>query len=893
MITTPEHVYNLFFQPGEVVEIRVAGLKGEKKGVWEGRAWGGDAWVFGYFDNIESFAEAVNKLDQAGASAVYFTPNPPRPELIHRVRNRLVVADKKRTLTSNHEIKCIRWLLIDLDPSKVVRPAGISSSDEELAYAQALGKAIKEWLARNFNFPDPIGAMSGNGYHMVYRLPDLPNEIPHGKSMSEASELVKRALAAIQANFKDRNVDVDQQVFNAARIWKLYGTVARKGESSVERPHRRSHLFSSAPRTLDDVGIVTKEQLEKLADMIPVDEHGRPTPPLAHGREQPPSTETKQKSKTSKYTHEWGDLDVPKWLSTYAVTIKEEKQDGTMTKFILESCVFNNEHKAPDAMFFKSVGGPLGYKCLHDSCAGFKFKEARQIISQSDSLKAFMTGYDPSFEKKPPEEKSMGTGVLSQFVLAPSIPFPGRVDMPNPVAMDPLEFFQVTHTNRPRFTIDLMAKYLALYTAPICCTSGVFWRYANGVWEIFPEGLLHQMASQALGEKVQVEWVINSIKLLQFNLNREEKEWPVFPNMINVKNGMVNLASVQPEALESDDFDLDKLLMPHDPKYGSRVQLDVVYDLDSYTETRRWFRALNEIFPEGRPVDHGKTCLGDDKIRLLKQFAGYCLLNTVKYERCMVMYGGGANGKGTIMDTISNILGERNVTELTIEDLGKSFNLPYLQTKLLVTCAELPQRDSGTGVQKLKQCISGDIVSGELKFGRRIDFRNKAKFMFSMNLPPTISDKSYGLYRKLLILNFTRRFEEHEMERDLRQELMKEKNGIFLWMLDGAIDLIKNKRFSETDEVLKEKNIFLRNINPILMFGDECLMFMETLITPKTQIYQHYVKWCNETLHKPLGRTNFYLQMEAQFKIKSGRREVEEEGVGERPTCFLGVGIKL
>lgn len=884
MITKPEHVYNLFFEPGEVVEIRVAGLKGEKKGVWEGRAWGTDVWVFGYFDNVESFSDAVKKLDKAGATAVYFTPNPPRPELIHRVRNRLVVADKKRTLTSNHEVSCVRWLLIDLDPSKEIRPAGISSSDQELAYSQALGKAIKEWLAKNFDFPDPIGAMSGNGYHMVYRLPDLPNEIPRGKSMSESSELVKRALASIQANFQDRNVDVDQQNFNASRIWKLYGTVARKGESSVERPHRRSYLFASAPRTLEDVGIVTKEQLEKLAALTPVDEYGRPAP---GPDSQVPATK-KPKSKTSRYTHEWGNLDISKWLSTYGVRVKEIKQKGDMTNYILESCVFNTAHKAPDAMFFKAVNGPLGYKCLHDTCSGLQFKDARQIISQSDSLKAFMTGYDPSFEKKPAAEKSMGTGVLDSFELDPIVPFPGNEKMPNPIEMNPLEFFQVTHTNRPRFTIKNMSKYIALYTSPICCTSGVFWRYADGVWSIFPEGILHQMVAQALGEKVQVEWVVNSIKLLQFDLNREEADWPVFSNMINVKNGMVDLASVQPETLEG-EFDLDKLLIPHDPKYGSRVQLDVEYDLDAWTETNRWFKTLNEIFPEGRPVEHGKTCIGDEKIRLLKQFAGYTLLNTTKYERCMVMHGSGANGKGTLMDTLSSILGEHNVTELTIEDLGKSFNLPYLQTKLLVTCAELPQKDSGTGVQKLKQCISGDIVSGELKFGRRIDFRNKAKFLFSMNLYPTISDKSPGFYRKLLVVNFTRRFEEDEMDKELRSDLLKEKNGIFLWMLDGAIDLIKNKRFAETDNMLKDKNIFLKNVNPVLQFGEECLDFGEHLIGPKMQTYQRYVKWCSETLHKPLGRSNFYAQMEQQYNAKSARREVGEG----KPHCFLGIGIKM
>lgn len=50
---------------------------------------------------------------------------------------------------------------------------------------------------------------------------------------------------------------LDRSVYNAARIWKLYGSVARKGEPLPERPHRRAAIIS-AP---DPVELVTREQL--------------------------------------------------------------------------------------------------------------------------------------------------------------------------------------------------------------------------------------------------------------------------------------------------------------------------------------------------------------------------------------------------------------------------------------------------------------------------------------------------------------------------------------------------------------------------------------------------------------------------------------------------------
>jgi hypothetical protein len=39
------------------------------------------------------------------------------------------------------------------------------------------------------------------------------------------------------------DVVVDLTVFNAARITKLYGTMTCKGDSTTDRPHRRSRVL--------------------------------------------------------------------------------------------------------------------------------------------------------------------------------------------------------------------------------------------------------------------------------------------------------------------------------------------------------------------------------------------------------------------------------------------------------------------------------------------------------------------------------------------------------------------------------------------------------------------------------------------------------------------------
>jgi hypothetical protein len=110
-----------------------------------------------------------------------------------------------------------------------VRPADVSSTEEEKAKARDVILAIREHLTEQ-GWPGPILADSGNGSHLLYRI-DLP---------ADDGDLVKRILEALANQFSTQHVAIDKKVFNPARIWKLYGTTSRKGDSTPDRPHRRS-----------------------------------------------------------------------------------------------------------------------------------------------------------------------------------------------------------------------------------------------------------------------------------------------------------------------------------------------------------------------------------------------------------------------------------------------------------------------------------------------------------------------------------------------------------------------------------------------------------------------------------------------------------------------------
>ncbi len=163
------------------------------------------------------------------AQGAYITINPVNVDLLARSANRVRVAGKDFPLTTDADITARGWLPIDLDP---VRPRGISATEEEHELAIARARQIRDAL-RTEGWPSPILADSGNGGHLLYKI-DLP---------ADDSSVVKRCLEALALRFEDERIKVDQTVFNPARIWKLYGTVSRKGDSLPDRPHRLARIL--------------------------------------------------------------------------------------------------------------------------------------------------------------------------------------------------------------------------------------------------------------------------------------------------------------------------------------------------------------------------------------------------------------------------------------------------------------------------------------------------------------------------------------------------------------------------------------------------------------------------------------------------------------------------
>ncbi len=122
-------------------------------------------------------------------------------------------------------------LLIDIDRvDDTSRPA----NQAELDAAKELALEIRDYLADR-DWPKPIVLMSANGYHLYYILEGIPNDL-------ESASLVRRFLKNLSNRFDNAVVGVDTKVYNASRITKVPGTIARKGIETHDRPYRMAEV---------------------------------------------------------------------------------------------------------------------------------------------------------------------------------------------------------------------------------------------------------------------------------------------------------------------------------------------------------------------------------------------------------------------------------------------------------------------------------------------------------------------------------------------------------------------------------------------------------------------------------------------------------------------------
>lgn len=359
----------VLYDPNDVFEVRAIGTKGTKD------------ILSGYFRDAETLLTAFEKINPQGRN-MYITLGQVKEECFARSQSEHFLITKQTS--SDTEITAYRWLFVDLDP---VRTAGISSNNTELEFAKTLSDIVYQYM-QNLGFKEPVRAMSGNGYHLLYRIAVTADD--------EGIALIEKCLKVLAELFNTDYVKIDTTNSNPSRICKLYGTLAQKGTSTQERPHRMARLLS-VPDSIEVTNITTLQALAAELPDVPQPDYSR------------------RGSQTNNKT----EFDLLDFMSRHGMTYTEDSNDRARI-FKLDECPFDPSHRDGDSKIFLYRNGAIAFKCHHNSCRRYKWQDVRlkyepnAYDKQDNTDEEIDAGYARHMLKRKQEEKEEPTPASDQ-----------------------------------------------------------------------------------------------------------------------------------------------------------------------------------------------------------------------------------------------------------------------------------------------------------------------------------------------------------------------------------------------------------------------------------------------------------------------------------------------
>ena len=238
-------------------------------------------------------------------------------------------------------------------------------------------------------------------------------------------------------------------------------------------------------------------------------------------------------------------------------------------------------------------------------------------------------------------------------------------------------------------------------------------------------------------------------------------------------------------------------------------KVDYPYDLDA--KCPLWDKFLKRVLP-----DEGKRMV-------LQEYVGMIYLDRAKVsvEKALFLLGGGANGKSVIARTIKGIVGHQATTSFTPYQLTYSeYAVAETDGKRLNYCEEIDSRSEVT--DKMKAIISSEPIQARKPYGEYMSVRPPA-MIFNLNELPPMPDRSYGFWRRQIIIPFDVTIPPSQRDKTLSEKLKGEYPGIFQWAMRGLERLKRNNyEFTPCEGITRAVEDARMDNSPILAFMDGC-----------------------------------------------------------------------
>ncbi|QDP63042.1 MAG: putative DNA primase [Prokaryotic dsDNA virus sp.] len=799
-----EKAFRQILEEGQYVELRALSVPGQD---------GIRRTYSGFFNDVRILAEAAATLSDQGAKGVYFTPNPVRPGKATPHLHTLTLGARGKS-TKDKDIEEIRWLLVDIDPK---RPSGKSATALEKVEAKNVCDAVYDHLKEQ-GWPDPIFGDSGNGYHMMYRVEEAD------------PTTIRLCLEALSDKFSTDGAEVDRLVFNPSRIWKVYGTLPRKGHGGKERPWRPAKLL----KVPEDLVPVSMQQLTGI---------------ISDGSKE----EEEDKKKLISLASDVFD-DLEKWIKKNFPDLGDPiPWQGKGRRWVFDICPWNSEHTDRSAYILQFNDGGIAAGCLHENCEGKQKDEDGKHIGWQKLQELADDPFNPSSSRQP---------------LAAS-----TADSPN-----------LTDLGNAKRLIRLFQNEL-LY----CPTHGSWYTYTDSHWERDLDGGVHRKAKMVVAS-IFDEAAASANKKQRSALRRHALR----SESSRAINSMISLASTEAEvAIKADRMDADPWLLNvangtinlrtgqlqgHDRTDYMTKHSPIVYDPTAKCPT--WDSFLDFAM-------HGD----EEVISFIHRYFGYCLTGLVTEQVLLFMEGTGSNGKTTALLMIMHVLGDYAIQGapgllLARKNESHPTEVADLQGARFVANAEV-EKGKPFAESLIKQLTGSDPIRARKMRQDFYEFMPTHKLCIAANHRPIIKGNDEGIWRRVMRIPWNRRIPADKKDPFFLDKLKEEAPGILRRLVEGCLEWQRDGLRPPavvtlaTDEYREEMDVLAE------FMGEHCLIGPQHSVSQK-DIYLAYADWCEDLRQKPQNYRLFNRQLkERDFETRSVRVG------GKVIRAWVGIGLRV
>jgi len=290
---------------------------------------------------------------------------------------------------------------------------------------------------------------------------------------------------------------------------------------------------------------------------------------------------------------------------------------------------------------------------------------------------------------------------------------------------------------------------------------------------------------------------------------------------------------------------------------------------DPFELAPNWMKFLRQVLPE------------EEAIWALHEFIGSCFISKrlLKLEKALFLIGEGSNGKSVIYDVIRALLGEQNVSGVSLEQLTNNrFQASLIEGKLLNYAPEVSAKFEPT---EFKRLVSAEGVQFERKGKDAKEAKAELlpRIMFNGNQKPVSGEITHAIERRMVFIPFNVIIQDKDQDPELANKLKQELPGIWAIVQEGMRRLLKNKKLTHSPLIERENLDYKRTINSVHAWvTDERIVIDKGGWIPVREFYEEYAKWCYNSDMEVLPVKDFRRLLKIKGFETTGKRTAPHKG---------------